>query len=91
MRRIPLATVARDLVGLLGLTMITTSGLIVATGSPAPADGRALTVTPASDLENQVVQVAWSGFTPTSGSGDNAVIILQCKANPASLADCFTG
>ena len=55
------------------------------TATTAHADGRQLTVTPATELGNQVVLVHWSGFTPGIG-----VIVQQCKAGPVSLADCET-
>src|SRR5207237_512366 len=62
------------------------------------ADARTLSVTPATELGNQVVLVSWTGFTPTVGF-NNTVTILQCKANPqvidadrnaATADDCYT-
>lgn len=63
---------------------------MVAAVSNAGAAGRSLTVTPDSSLTNQAVTVTWSGFTPTTPEGLNQVIIVQCKEDPSSLADCFT-
>lgn len=73
-----------------------------AAGSSAPVAGsspiqpttgrraaRTLTITPGTGLVNQVVTVSWTGFKPTSGF-DRQVIILQCKAAPTSLDDCYT-
>src|SRR5450755_3925357 len=54
-------------------------------GPTAHAAGRTLTVTPNTDLGNQVVTVHWTGFSTAFG-----VIVQQCKANPVSLADCET-
>ena len=55
------------------------------TPTTARAAGRTLTVTPATELGNQVVAVHWTGFSPAFG-----VIVQQCKAAPVSLADCET-
>ena len=52
--------------------------------------GRSATVAPGVDLSNEVVNISWSGFRPTTQQNIYTVIILQCKANPVSLADCFT-
>jgi ABC-type phosphate transport system substrate-binding protein len=60
--------------------------------SPATATGtggRSATVTPGADLSNEVINISWSGFRPTTQQNIYTVIILQCKANPVSLADCF--
>jgi ABC-type phosphate transport system substrate-binding protein len=56
-----------------------------------PSGVRSLTVTPGNELEDQVVQVHWTGFTPTDiDSGFFNVTIFQCKgAVPRTLADCF--
>jgi ABC-type phosphate transport system substrate-binding protein len=40
-------------------------------------------------LSNEVINISWSGFRPTTQQNIYTVIILQCKANPVSLADCF--
>jgi len=61
--------------------------------SPATATGtggRTGTVSPGVDLSNEVINISWSGFRPTTQQNIYTVIILQCKANPVSLADCFT-
>ncbi len=82
---------SRLFAGLIGLSMVASAGLLVLTPTAAPAAARVLTVTPATDLAGQVVRVSWAGFTPTDFSGGNSVIVLQCKQDPTSLADCFTG
>lgn len=58
----------------------------VAVGQAAP---RTLTITPATGLENQVVEVSWTGFQPTTPEGTYSVTIVQCTADPDDLADCF--
>jgi hypothetical protein len=55
------------------------------TPTTARAAGRALTVTPATDLGNQVVLAHWTGFKPVNG-----VIVQQCKLHPVTLAACET-
>ena len=55
------------------------------------ADGRVVVVEPAADLANEVVLVRWEGFRPTLVDGTNAVIVLQCVAEPVTLDDCFNG
>ncbi len=52
--------------------------------------GRSGTVSPGVDLSNEVINISWSGFRPTTQQNIYTVIILQCEANPVSLADCFT-
>ena len=59
---------------------------VTATGT----GGRSGTVSPGVDLSNEVINISWSGFRPTTLQNIYTVIILQCKANPVSLADCFT-
>ena len=59
---------------------------VTATG----AGGRSGTVSPGVDLSNEVINISWSGFRPTTQQNIYTVIILQCKASPVSLADCFT-
>jgi ABC-type phosphate transport system substrate-binding protein len=59
---------------------------VTATGT----GGRTGTVSPGVDLSNEVINISWSGFRPTTQQNIYTVIILQCKANPVSLADCFT-
>jgi ABC-type phosphate transport system substrate-binding protein len=67
--------------------------------SARAAAPRTLTVTPATGLGDQVVQVHWTGFDPTEGEFTDTVTILQCKANPQSIDtdndsstadDCYT-
>jgi ABC-type phosphate transport system substrate-binding protein len=53
-------------------------------------NGRAGVASPGTSLTNEVVTVSWSGFTPTQQNGLFGVLIVQCKGNPASLADCYT-
>jgi ABC-type phosphate transport system substrate-binding protein len=52
--------------------------------------GRSATVAPGVNLSNEVINISWSGFRPTTQQNIYTVIIMQCKANPVSLADCFT-
>ena len=59
---------------------------VTATGT----GGRSGTVSPGVDLSNEVINISWSGFRPTTLQNIYTVIILQCKASPVSLADCFT-
>ena len=59
---------------------------VTATGT----GGRTGTVSPGVDLSNEVINISWSGFRPTTQQNVYTVIILQCKANPVSLADCFS-
>ena len=51
--------------------------------------GRVATVGPGVELTNEVVTVSWSGFRPTTQQNVYTVIILQCRANPVSLSDCY--
>ena len=52
--------------------------------------GRSATVSPGVDLTNEVVTVSWSGFRPTTQANVYTVIVLQCRANPVTLDDCYT-
>lgn len=65
------------------------AGMFMGTSSSGAATPRSLTVTPPSGLVDQVVQVHWTGFTPTNGA-NFTVTLYQCKAAPVSLADCYT-
>jgi ABC-type phosphate transport system substrate-binding protein len=76
--------------GVVGALMMVAAGALVAPSSARAAETRTLTVTPATDLDRQVVEVAWTGFAPTRPDGSSAVIVLQCAGNPATLADCYT-
>jgi len=69
--------------------MVTATGLVVAPAATSQ-EGRSVSVSPNGGLANDVVTVEWSGFRPTTGLGLFGVIILQCRANPTSLDDCFT-
>ena len=60
---------------------------VPATPAGAGADP-AVAAEPTTGLGNQVVRVAWSGFTPTDELGNHAVFIYQCSAAPQSLQDC---
>ncbi|WP_371480275.1 hypothetical protein [Kitasatospora sp. NBC_00315] len=69
------------------------------------ADGLpgSVTVTPAKNLSNQVVQVSWSGFTPTvnwdgtqasvAKEGDSGVMypvrVYQCRGADPKITDCY--
>lgn len=72
------------------LFALATIAAAVPIGDGANAATRAVTVTPAENLGTQVVKVSWSGFRPTQANGLYAVTILQCRALPGSVADCFT-
>jgi len=52
--------------------------------------GRSASVSPGVELTNEVVTVSWSGFRPTTQANVYTVIVLQCRANPTSLDDCYT-
>ena len=51
--------------------------------------GRGGTVGPGTELVNEVVTVGWSGFNPTLPNGLFGALIVQCKGNPVSMADCY--
>jgi ABC-type phosphate transport system substrate-binding protein len=78
----------RLLLASLVLAVATATTFVVVPRSDA-APPHTLTVTPPTGLVNQVVQVRWSGFNPTTVAGAS-VTLYQCKAAPASLADCYT-
>jgi ABC-type phosphate transport system substrate-binding protein len=59
---------------------------VTATGT----GGRSATVSPGVELSNEVVNVSWSGFRSTTQQNVYTVIVMQCKANPVSLNDCFS-
>lgn len=81
---------ARVLATIVGVAMLmAATGLAIA--PPATSQvGRTATVSPDGGLANDVVTVRWEGFRPTTGLGLYSVIVLQCRANPTSLDDCFT-
>ncbi len=81
---------AAPLIAILLLVAASSVATIAAPGAGAAAAARTLAVLPATGLTNQAVQVNWTGFTPTTASGLNQVIVVQCKGKPTSLADCFT-
>ena len=59
---------------------------VTATGT----GGRTATVSPGVDLSNEVINISWSGFRPTTQQNVYTVIVMQCKSNPVSLDDCFS-
>ena len=72
------------------LTFALLSTLLAATGGTASATARAIVVSPASGLVDQVVDVHWTGFHPTDPSGAFTVTLFQCKgAVPRSVSDCY--
>lgn len=85
----------RTLAGVAGVLAVVGSLLSIVPATRVGADtgveGRVVTVGPATNLTQGVVQVSWTGFRPTRRS-DNvyAVNVAQCRAEPQSLADCFT-
>jgi hypothetical protein len=71
--------------------MLVAVGALVFSVPHAGAATRTLTVTPSVVHGDQVVRVAWSGFTPTDpATGLDSVSIAQCTATPHSLDDCYT-
>ena len=52
--------------------------------------GSTLTLTPGTNVTDQVIKASWTGFDPTDTLGDFAVWLYQCKADPKTLADCYT-
>lgn len=79
-------------------TLATVGRADTAFAEPAPraaatatgTGGRTASVTPGVELINEVVTVSWSGFRPTTQANVYTVIVLQCRANPTSLDDCYT-
>lgn len=69
--------------------LVASAALMIAPSARAQA-GRTLTVVPDTDLDRQVVVASWTGFMPTRTDGTFAVIVLQCRADPTSLADCHS-
>jgi len=69
--------------------LLAATGLVIA--PPATSQvGRTATASPDGELANDVVTVSWEGFRPTTGLGLYSVVVLQCRANPTSVNDCFT-
>ncbi|MDQ6696643.1 MAG: hypothetical protein M3Z46_04200, partial [Actinomycetota bacterium] len=67
------------------LVMLSLIGSSVVVSPSAAATARHLTVQPAIGLENQAVNVSWSGFDPA-----HTVTLYQCSgAQPRSLSDCY--
>src|SRR5438067_1219603 len=72
------------------LTFALLSTLLVATGGTASATARAIVVSPASGLVDQVVDVHWTGFHSTAANGSFTVTLMQCKGSvPTSVSDCY--
>ncbi len=60
-------------------------------GVPTSAASRlmAAVASPATGLGDQVIKVSWSGFHPTQDDGAYGVVVLECRAHPASVQnDC---
>lgn len=90
MRTVTAKPFARVLAMTAGVAMLmAATGLAIAPPATSQA-GRTATVSPDGGLANDVVTVNWEGFRPTTGLGLFSVIVLQCRANPTSLDDCFT-
>ena len=83
------------------LSLVATSGRARA-ADPAPSGttvagpvpGASVTVDQTKDLVNQVVQVSWKGFKPSTStfltdSTLNPVRVYQCHGNPTSPKDCY--
>ena len=63
-------------------------GLIQPAGA---ARHRTASVSPGTNLTDEVVNVSWAGFRPTLDNGLYGVTILQCSADPKSVdKDCNT-
>jgi ABC-type phosphate transport system substrate-binding protein len=65
------------------------AGLIQPAGA---ARHRTASVSPGTNLTDEVVKVSWAGFRPTdNNNGLYGVTIMQCRANPKSVdKDCNT-
>lgn len=83
------------LVGLV-LSLVAPAGSVTAatpTRSGATGTGtgsRTIAVDVGVELVNEVVTVSWAGFNPTQQSGLYTAFVVQCRANPVSLTDCYT-
>lgn len=103
--RTPETPPARSLRRRLAVALALVSTIVIAQGRPDAAaaepapraattatgtGGRTATVSPGVDLSNEVVQVSWAGFRPTTQANVYTVIVLQCRANPTSLDHCFS-
>jgi ABC-type phosphate transport system substrate-binding protein len=86
--RVRITSLKAVLAGFGALLMVAGLTVFVAPGAGSQPP-RTLTVTPSTELGNNVVEVSWTGFRPTTVSGQNSVLVYQCKANPVSLDDCF--
>lgn len=81
---------SRRLLAVVGVVLVVVGAVGVMAPTARSVQPRALSVTPSEGLANQVVEVTWTGFTPTTAQGLNSVVLYQCTAQPTSLADCFT-
>jgi phosphate transport system substrate-binding protein len=81
----------RIAVGVAALCVLVTTLGVPGSAAPKLGTNRQVAVTPSTGLADQVVDVSWSGFRPTTPDGNYTVDVLQCKANPHSvLRDCNT-
>ena len=60
-----------------------------ASAGPASTGGRTLSASTTENLADQVVQVSWTHFNPTTQISGK-VIVVQCPEAPASLDACYT-
>lgn len=82
---------------LLGFGTMSTSTETAAAAAPVSragasgtgTGGRTASVSVGEQLGNEVVMVSWTGFRPTLPNGLYRVLIVQCKANPVTMADCY--
>jgi hypothetical protein len=76
--------IAAMVVALASVTVVAHARAARAAGTPQ------VTVTPNSGLQDQVVQLSWSGFAPTDTiAGTDTVSVYQCKGDPKTLDDCY--
>lgn len=88
---IALALVSISMIGLgVGGQRVAAEPPVRADATGIGTNNRGGTVSPGTALTNEVVTVSWSGFNPTLPNGVYGVLIVQCKANPVSMADCYT-
>ncbi len=86
-----LAMVSISMVGMgLGSQRVAAEPPVRADATGIGTNNRGGIVSPGTALTNEVVTVSWSGFTPTLPNDLYGVLIVQCKANPVSLSDCYT-
>ena len=86
-------SILRRSLATVSVVCISTAGILAAATGPVRADEpvRTASVSQATDLTTQVVQISWTGFRPTRrNTGQFAVNVVQCAEVPTSLADCYT-